>query len=244
MHKFISDPFLPKNKVLSAVCGFNVEGINIISPPQIAALPSSVSRHADLGLCPIGEGRFVCPPDTYGYYAQRLEPIGFSVICAASPLGSSYPKDTAYNIVAVGKYAFVNPKTCEKSLMKILENERELICVKQGYVKCSMCLVSENAFITADTAIAAEGAKKGFDVLLISNEGVMLPPYKNGFFGGASGKISHNALAVNGNLDKMKSGNEIRNFLKKYEIKPVEINPYAPFDTGSLIPLTENANNI
>lgn len=244
MNKFLESPYLPKSEVSLAVCGFDIEGTKVVKPPEIPALPKAICRHADLGLCPVGGNEVVCPPDTYEYYRNALEPYGFSVICGGQALGSSYPADTAYNIVAVGKYAFINPKACDRRLKEILETKYEIVCVKQGYVKCSVCPVEENAFITADMGIAKKGESLGFDVLLISNEGVSLPPYENGFFGGATGKIGEKLIAVNGSLDKMKSGAEICRFLKKYEINTLEINSRPPFDTGSLIPLMVNANNI
>lgn len=244
MYNFIEKPYLPQGEVALAVSGFKAGKSVVIAPPEIKALPRAINRHCDLGLCPVGGKRVVCPPETHSYYCEMLEPYGFSVICGGQALTSSYPGDTAYNVVAVGKYAFINPKACAARLKKILEESFEIVYVKQGYVKCSVCPVEENAFITADAGIAKAAEKCGADVLLISSGGVKLPPYKDGFFGGATGKIDKNILAVNGSLDKMQSKADIRKFLEKYKINVMEINSQHPFDTGSLIPLLVNANNI
>lgn len=206
-------------------------------------MPPALSRHADLGLCPVGGSRVVCPPDSYSYYSDKLTPHGFSVICGGQALGGSYPEDTAYNVVVAGKFAFLNPKVCDRVLLKLLETSFEIAPVKQGYAKCSVAPVGENSVITADRGIYIAAEKVGLNALLISNSGVLLPPYKNGFFGGACGMISEKVLAVNGSLSYMESGREISEFLSKLGISVMEIGSGAPFDTGSLIPLKINADN-
>lgn len=243
MPAYISSPYLPSAKVTLAVGGFTPNGVRVIQPPKLNALPEPVCRHADLGLCPIGGREVVCPPDSFGYYSRELSPYGFSVICGGQALGRSYPADTAYNVVMAGKFAILNPKVCAPYLLKLLENRFEIIPVKQGYAKCSVCVVSKAAVITADEGIRRAVERRGIEALKISSSGVLLPPYANGFFGGASGKISGGVLAVNGSLKKMESGTEIFNFLARHGVSVLEIGSDAPFDTGSLIPLLEDDNN-
>ena len=240
---FLSKPYLPDSRVTLAVSGFKVPGVEIIPPPELPALPKALRRHADLGLCPIGGSEVVCPPDSWEYYSRALEPHGFSVIRGGQALGSSYPGDSAYNVVVVGKFALLNPKVCDKTLLRLLEGRYEIVPVRQGYTKCSVVPVDENALITGDADIYRKASALGIDALLISNNGVMLPPYKNGFFGGASGMTDKKTLAVNGSLSLMESGNEILQFLAAYEASVVEASSLEPFDTGSLIPLRTMADN-
>lgn len=240
---FLSKPYLPESRVTLAVSGFKVPGMEIIPPPELPALPKALRRHADLGLCPIGGNEVVCPPDSWEYYRRKLTPHGFSVIPGGQALGSSYPGDSAYNVVVAGKFALLNPKVCDKTLLRLLEDRCEIVPVRQGYTKCSVAPVAENALITADADICRKASALGMDVLLISNNGVMLPPYENGFFGGASGMTDKAKLAVNGSLSLMESGNEILQFLAAHEVSVVEISSLSPFDTGSLIPLKAMADN-
>lgn len=240
---FLTVPYMPEGRVELAVSGFKVSGVTVVRPAPLAALPKALRFHADLGLCPLGGSEVVCPPDTAGYYSRVLEPHGFSVICGGRPLGSSYPADSAYNVVVAGKFALLNPKVCDEVLLGLLENRYEILPVRQGYTKCSVAPVSKTALITADADIARRASGRGLDALLIENEGVELPPYGCGFFGGATGMTGKDTLAVNGSLDKMKSGAEIRKFLAVLGINVMEITPEAPFDTGSLIPLKVKADN-
>ncbi len=241
---FITTPYLPRARVTLAVGGFAPEGIALLPTAKLTALPPALRRHADLGLCPIGGAEVVCPPDSYAFYADMLSPYGFSVICGGQALGRSYPADTAYNVVVAGKFALLNPRVCDKILFKLLENRFEIIPVKQGYAKCSVCPVDENSVITADRGIARAAEKRGLEALEIKNDGVMLPPYKSGFFGGAAGLVGRSTLAVNGSLSHMESGNDILKFLHSRSVEALEIHGGAPFDTGSLIPLMTEANNI
>jgi len=63
----------------------------------------------------------------------------------------------------------------------------ELIPVKQGYAKCSLCIVSENAVITADEGLAYTLCRAGLDVLKIIPGCIRLPGYGYGFIGGCGG---------------------------------------------------------
>ena len=239
---FISAPYLPEAAVTLAVSGFEVPGIKIIPPPEIPVLPPQLRRHADLGLCPIGAGQVVCPPDTYSYYFRLLTPYGFSVIKGGQALGVSYPADTAYNVVVVGNFALMNPDICDPILLKLLAERYEIIPVKQGYAKCSVAPIGKTALITADAGICRAAERAGLDTLLIENSGVLLPPYENGFFGGACGMTGPKTLTVNGSIDHMESGGKIRDFLEAHGITAMEIHTGAPFDTGSLIPLKIKGN--
>lgn len=240
---FISTPYLPEADVALAVSGFDVPGINIIPPAEIAALPPQLRRHADLGLCLIGGDLVVCPPDTCSYYSDILKPYGFSVIKGGQALGVSYPADTAYNVVVVGKFALLSPAVCDRVLLRSLEDRYEIIPIKQGYAKCSVAPVSKSALITADRGICQAAERAGLETLLIENTGVSLPPYENGFFGGACGMTGPDTLAVNGSLACMPDGEKIRDFLAERGITPMELHSGPLFDTGSLIPLMTKGNN-
>ncbi len=241
---FISIPYLPKAKVTLAVGGFRPEGVEVVAPAALPMLPAALRGHADLGLCPIGGSEVVCPPCAVSYYENALGPRGFSVISGDADPGSTYPTDAAYNVVVAGRYALLNPKCCDRTLLRLLEQRFEIVPIRQGYAKCSAAPIGENVVITADKGIYEAASRKGLSALLAENDGVELPPYGCGFFGGATGMINRNTLAVNGSLDKMKSGAKIKEFLELNGVFALEISARPPFDTGSLIPLETVADNI
>ena len=150
----------------------------------------------------------------------------------------NYPSDSAYNVGIVGKKCFLNKSVCDEHLYEILISEGyEIINVKQGYTKCSICPVDENSFITGDKGIWAAGEKAGLDVLLISNDNICLEGYKNGFFGGSTGMGSKDELLINGDINTLPDCTRITKFLQKRSIRIKGIKEGEVTDIGSIIPL-------
>ena len=235
---YITAPYLPKNKVSLFIADCKIDGAEVIPPPSIDVLPESMRHHADLGIVIVSEKKVLCAPLTYNYYFSALSPYGFEVIKGKSDVGRHYPEDCAYNVGIVGKKCFLNKSVCDTHLYDILISEGyEIINVKQGYTKCSICPIDENSFITADRGIASEGEKRGMEVLLIENKGISLPPFENGFWGGSCGMGDIDTLLVNGDISLMPSEYKIRSFLNSKNIKIREIKKGEVLDIGSIIPL-------
>lgn len=235
---YISTPYLPKKKVSLFIADTKIPNATVIPPPSIDILPYSMLRHADLGIAIIGLNKAVCPPESCAYYKNALSPYGFEIIEGKRSIGRHYPSDSAYNVGIVGKKCFLNKSVCDELLYEILISEGyEIIEIRQGYSKCSICPIDEKAFITGDTSIAKAGEKAGLDVLLISNDGISLPGFSNGFWGGSCGMGDSDELLVNGEVDSLPSGKEITTFLKHRNIKIKNLKKGEVLDIGSIIPL-------
>lgn len=236
--KPVSSPNLPKGEVGVFIADTPISGATVIRPPKIEALPPSLSRHADLSITIVSSKKAVCPPESYAYYKSELSPYGFEILPGKTHIGCNYPEDSAYNICIIGKKCFLNKNVCDTLLYDILISEGyEIIHVNQGYTKCSICPIDENTFITADKGIYEQGKKLGMEALLISNEGILLPGYKNGFWGGSCGLASPDTLLVNGEVETIKSGNLIKEFLNKKGIKIKNLKKGEVIDIGSVLPL-------
>lgn len=231
-------PYLPKEKVTLFIADTNIPDAAVIIPPEIECLPVSMRRHADLGIVIISSKKAVCPPQSYAYYKNVLSVYGFEIIEGKSSLGRHYPKDSAYNVGIVGKKCFLNKKVCDEVLYEtLLAESYEIIEVKQGYAKCSICPVDENAFITGDVSIARAGEKAEMEVLLVSNDNIALPGFSNGFFGGCCGMGSKNELLINGDIDLLPDSEKIRKFLSSKNIRIKKLKEGEILDIGSIIPL-------
>ena len=69
-------------------------------------------------------------------------------------LGRDYPSDVAFNAACTGRYFIHNLSyTNEKLLLAAKEMGMTLIDVGQGYTKCSIVVVAEDAIITYDEGI-------------------------------------------------------------------------------------------
>lgn len=231
-------PYLPKEKATLFIADTNIPDATVIIPPEIECLPESMRRHADLGIVIISSKKAVCPPESYAYYKNVLSPYGFEIIKGKNSLGRHYPKDSAYNVGIIGKKCFLNKKACDEVLYETLLSEGyEIIEVKQGYSKCSICPIDENSFITGDVSIARAGENAGMEVLLVSNDNIVLSGFSNGFFGGCCGMGSENELLINGDIDLLPDSENIRKFLFSKNIRIKNLKEGEVFDIGSIIPL-------
>ena len=235
---FMTYPNLPNDTVKVFIADCDIPGCTVIPPFELSILPKGLRRHADMGICFVSSKKAVCPPESCVYYRNELLPYGIEVIEGKTKIGSNYPHDCAYNVGIVGKKCFLNKNVCDVTLLDILTSEGfEILHVKQGYSKCSICPIDENTFITADKGIASTGKNAGMEVLLITNEGILLEGYENGFWGGSCGLGAPDILLVNGEISTIPSGKEIEAFLFQKGIKIKNLKKGEIIDIGSILPL-------
>ncbi len=237
----MSYPYLPEKRATLFIADCNIDGAKTIKPPSIDVLPVSMRRHADLGICIVSENEAVCPPSTADYYREALSPYGFTITVGKSDVKSNYPHDCAYNVGIVGKRCFLNKDICDEVLLCRLEElGYELIHVKQGYAKCSLCAIDESRIITGDISIARAAEKNELKVLFIPNDNIILKGFSNGFIGGCLGMADKNTLLVNGELRLLDNANEILKMLGNEGISPIAVRKGAVTDIGSIIPLIKS----
>ena len=146
-----------------------------------------------------------------------------------------YPENIGFNCVKVGDKLICNKKhTCKSVLEYASENGVQILDVKQGYAKCSTCVVSDRAIITEDESIAKCAALNGIDVLKIRKGHVLISKYDYGFIGGCCGLIEKNLLAFNGNVFVHPDSAEISEFCYKYSVSLCDRELY---DIGSIFRL-------
>lgn len=242
--EFIQNPNLPDKKIslcavqndAEIIKALNKLGIAALSPEKDSSLYEEVSCHADMLLCHTGYNKIILAPSQKKLY-NELNKRGFEIIFSEE-LKEAYPADILLNVAVSKSFACANFNFSSKILLKSLQ-DKTLINVKQGYTKCSLCFVSENAYITEDTGIAAVLRSKGADVLLIEKGDIFLSEKHYGFFGGAAGKISGNELAVCGKLSTHRNSKVIEEFLYKHCVSPVELCNGQIRDIGGILPLTQ-----
>ena len=241
MKSFISVPNLPDNKISLAAVGSYPQiisalhsiGINTVSFEN-KNLPEEVCRHQDMILCHTGGNTVFLDPSQD---KAVLENKGFSVkySCAAE---KEYPEDVKLNIAVSDNFFICNKKTCDKALLNALEAAgKHPVYVNQGYTKCSVCFVTENAVITEDEGIYKALKAFGADTLLISKGDIYLSDNHYGFFGGSTGKIDKSTLAVTGSLSTHSDGEKIRDFCKKHGVEILELTQDRIIDVGGILPL-------
>ena len=200
-------------------------------------LSPSVASHTDMLLF-IGFGRIFCHRRYFESNSALIDRIaalsGLELTLSDEPTGEKYPLDVLFNACLVGKSLICNEKTVSKLIFEAAQcSGCEIIGVPQGYSKCSVTVVSDNAVITADKAIAAACKNAGIDVLEISEGHISLPPYDFGFIGGASGSCGDNVYFC-GSLDTHPDGERIKVFCAKHEKTAISLTGGELQDTGSL----------
>ena len=204
------------------------ENYNIVYTCENTHILTYERFHADMQVCVIDDAVIV-PPCFYNYYKTKLK--NKNVLKGLlNPFGH-YPNSAAYNVAVVKNYAICNEDVADKAILERLKSlGKQIINVKQGYSKCSVCITG-GGIITSDKGIykAAEGK---IPSLLISPGNISLPGCKYGFIGGASGFDGRLIFAgdITGHPDFLR----IENFLREIETEYICL-PGGLCDYGTLI---------
>ena len=214
----------------------NREGFEAILLPPASYLQPPVASHTDM-LIFIGFDRLFCHRHYYESNAELIDKIceisGNALSFSDEPAGEKYPFDVLFNACLVGNRLICNRKTVSHLILEAANSKNcEIINVPQGYTKCSVCIVSDNAIITADKAIY-EACRDTFDVILISEGHISLPPYNFGFIGGVSGTCGDKVYFC-GSLDTHPDGDIIKEFCVKHKKIPISMGDSELQDVGSL----------
>ena len=210
-------------------------GATVIPTVKLDCLYDAVASHADMQIHYLGDNRFVCAPEAYSHY-KKLLPNGFNLIKGSAKLNSKYPADIPYNVAALDDYVICSSRyTAIEILSEYKSMSKKILNVKQGYSKCSVCVLKGNALITSDDGIYAAAAENGIDALKIRKGFIDLKNFDYGFIGGASGLIKCNVLAVNGDINTHPDADIIKQFCKKHGTELICLKHGALTDIGSII---------
>lgn len=223
------------NKLLEKMDFLNINAIKTIDSDN---LDKRICYHTDMLINNIGNSLLyidISQNDnlvnflTKGYKCQIIDTV----------VNSGYPHDSLLNSVVLGDKLICNTDTVHKSVLEYAKNNSyNIINVNQGYTKCSVCVISDNALITDDESIYKACLNNNIDSLFVSKGSVRLDGFDYGFIGGCTGLIDKDKILFNGDINYHKDCNRILSFIEKYSIKPVIIDNEPLTDIGSIIPLT------
>lgn len=203
-------------------------GFDVIYTKPIKALYKEVCGHADMQVH-VTDNKIICAPEVFNYYNNLID--GFDVIKGSIKLTDKYPYDIAYNTCRIGDYAICKKQNTAPEILAEYDN---IINIKQGYAKCSLCVIGANSAITADNGLYKTLTENGIDVLKIRAGFISLYDMI-GFIGGASGLIDKNILAFNGNIKTHPDYCNIRDFCRNYGTEIINLNNGILTDIGSII---------
>ena len=206
---------------------------NVLSLPENPDLDPKISFHTDLSVFSFGR-KLVCAPYLFRFLSENIPQL--ELIAGEAPK-SPYPSEVLYNAALVGNKLFCNIKYTSSTILSECEKCGIIpINVSQGYAKCSTVIVDDMSIITSDRSIQKAAEKEGIAALLVSNEGVFLDGYPNGFIGGASA-VTENEVIFTGDIFRSPDAEKIIEFIEKRGKKPVFFSDMPLYDLGSPIVL-------
>ena len=113
---------------------------------------------------------------------------------------------------------------------------KRIINVNQGYTKCSVCAVSDKAFITDDKSIYQALKSADYDVLEVEKGSVALDGYDYGFIGGACTMIDDGTVAFFGDIKTHPNFRKIERFCIIHNVKIINLAENKPLtDVGGAV---------
>lgn len=210
-------------------------GVQCIPLKACSYLDDEISYHADILSFNLGNGSVLINKGSVG--ERDIKNIGYELI-EISGIKSPYPNDVALNAALIKDKLICNTRSVDERIKDFcINNGIEIIHTNQGYARCNLCFVSENAVITEDNGLAYLLKNYQFDVLNISPGYFALSNSHYGFIGGACAKLSDSIMYFSGDLSSHPEYELISDFLNKYNVKPV-FNSARPLrDFGGIVKL-------
>lgn len=248
MSQIIKNPNLPEKDVTLAIVGkgdpniinrLQSLGVETLLIGQNSTLPRPVRYHADM-LCHHLGGSEILLEQKEELLSQQLCKRNYVVHDLESPLGENYPYDVSLNAAQMGNYLICNPQYTSKKLLTYIQRKGiEILPVKQGYARCSCCIISPHALITSDVGIARVCRDRKIDCLQIAAGYIQLKGYGYGFIGGASSLIAKDRLLFFGNVHKHPDQKAIHEFCFQHEVEVQSLTSGELVDIGGMILLEE-----
>ena len=207
---------------------------DVIKIPKDNNLYEAINGHTDIQLNILNRHTIIVNKNINLSFKELLKTKNINFIESDSTLSFKYPSNISLNAYITDNYLVHNLKFTDKKILEYSKNKKN-INVNQGYTKCSILPLREKAIITNDAGIYNTLKSENFDILLLPFGDIELSGFNYGFIGGVGGMISNDSMAFFGSLDNYTFGNEVKNFLYKYDIKPIYLSNTKLIDRGSLL---------
>ena len=199
-----------------------------LNPTEITY--DSISSHPDIFFFQKDDA-LIYAPNAPKRIIKELKKRKIKLIEGKKEVGKKYPETVPYNAVGIGNLLIHNLKHTDETILSSYENH---INVNQGYTRCNLLALNENAFITSDVAVGTRLATSvHYSVLYIDPKQIKLEGQKNGFFPGCCG-VWKNNLIVCGSTKNLKEKAELDKFLKDNNFNLIELYDGDLIDVGSI----------
>lgn len=194
---------------------------NVIKLPLSDEVYEEISGHSDIFYCRI-DNKIIAAPNA---------PINdsLSIAIGQKAVGKTYPDDVLYNACQIGNKVVGSKYTDESIKLDIL--------VKQGYVKCSVCVTCSNSCITTDKGIEKTLSENGIEALFIEEDDIKLlkkdrtVSSMKGFIGGAT-FVFDGKFVLFGDIDNLSNKAKVLEHLKRHKLELVDFKGLDIYDYG------------
>ena len=204
---------------------------------------NSISSHPDIFFFQKDDA-LIYAPNAPKRIIKELKKRKIKLIEGKKEVGKKYPETVPYNAVGIGNLLIHNLNHTDETILSSYENH---INVNQGYTRCNLLALNENAFITSDVGIFnvvnsqqttdnslyPHESHVGTSILYIDPKQIKLEGQKNGFFPGCCG-VWKNNLIVCGSTKNLKEKAELDKFLKDNNFNLIELYDGDLIDVGSI----------
>ena len=173
--------------------------------PSYRKLPEPVSSHPDMLIYRLRSGALLTYKSYYEANRSLFGRLNCEIITEDIPPEKIYPHDISLNALRLGNTVYGRTDALSPY---ILRDADHTVFVRQGYARCSVCVVDRGAIITADRSIASAVGASGAEVTFIESGSILLEGYGCGFIGGASG-LFEGGVAFTGDPMTHPSGKKI-----------------------------------
>ena len=118
-----------------------------LNPTEITY--KSISAHPDIFFFQTKDG-LIYAPNAPKKIVKELKKRKIKLTEGKKEVGKKYPETIPYNAVGIGDTLIHNLKHTDSTILSLYENH---IHVNQGYTRCNLVALNENAFITSDEGI-------------------------------------------------------------------------------------------
>lgn len=166
----------------------------IVKTVRLKKINGATATHPDMQIHFTDKTEAVCAPECFEYYRRSLPDV--HITAGSRTPTEGYPNDIPYNAARIGRRVIANTGHTEPKILEYYEKRGfEIINTKQGYTKCSLAILSDNAVITGDEGLYRL-LKKFEDIKCLKTDqrNVRLSGYDHGFIGGACGLMGETAV--------------------------------------------------
>ena len=195
---------------------------------------NETAYHPDMLFYVLADGNILYPK---GLNVSHLLDTNRTYIESTEKITAVYPYDCRLNCLKTDKTLICGKLPMPEILCDAEKAGLEIITVKQSYVRCSTVTLNRQAFITSDTGIASALKALGCDVLNVSNDGIILNGYDNGFIGGCLMFCDGSLAAFSGRIEAHRDYAAMKAFSQNHGIKLYSLCANRLYDYGGAISL-------